>query len=296
MNKIFKYKPDEIEDVAVCPWCLSESCTVWGMPNNNFPSVKCNTCGIVFLNKRLNEKGRKRFYHGYVRLHETPERLKPRLEMYEMEYNIISNIVPQGSVLDVGCGSGKFLSKFSPRSYRRFGVEYGAEAVCHARSAISQKEGLIYEGGLIDAPFKKDDFDLIIFRGVLEHLPNPREILDKACSLVKKGGSIFITSMPNLECISAEIFRSYWNQHREFEHIVHFGKSNFRKYFKEHGFVEIADRELYWDTPYARPIEDIIQIAEAIKMKQEGRTNIGKVSPAFWGNVLSMVFKKTDDF
>lgn len=134
---------------------------------------------------------------------------------------------------------------------------------------------------------------MIVFRGVLEHLANPREILNKACSLTKKGGCIFITSMPNLECVCAEISRSYWIQHREFEHIIHFGKSHFRKFFKENGFIEIVDKELYWDTPYANPEDDIRQVADAIKKKNDGRYDVDKVSPAFWGNVLSMVFKKT---
>jgi SAM-dependent methyltransferase len=208
-----------------------------------------------------------------------------------MEFSAISNIVLAGDVLDVGCGSGRFLSLFTPQRYRRFGVEYGGEAADMARKVIG--EGRFYEGALLNAPFKDKQFDLIIFRGVLEHLPNPRQVLDKVCNLIKEGGCIFLTSMPNLECICAQVYRSYWTQHREFEHIVHFGKSHFRRYFKEHGFAEILDKELYWDTPYANPKEDILCVAEAVRIseKKEG-LGIKKTSPAFWGNVMSMAFKK----
>jgi acetylglutamate synthase len=73
---------------------------------------------------------------------------------------------------------------------------------------------------------------------------------------------------------------------------VHFGKSHFRNFFKENGFVEILDKELYWDTPYASPEDDILQVTEAIRMRRNGKHSLNKVSPAFWGNVLSMVFKK----
>src|SRR3989338_5782399 len=124
MNDIFEYKNDEVESVISCPWCSSVSRHTWAEPNRNFPSVKCDTCGVVFLNRRLNEKGRKRFYNSYIRLHETPERLKQRLKMYEMEYGLISSIVTRGRVLDVGCGSGKFIAHFPPERYERFGVEY----------------------------------------------------------------------------------------------------------------------------------------------------------------------------
>ena len=290
MKDMFEYKQDEIEEVLACPWCSSKNYKPWGKPNRNFTPVKCDMCGVVFLNKRLNGKGRKRFYQSYVRLHETPERLKPRLRMYEIEFELINNIVTRGNVLDVGCGSGRFLSYFQPGHYKRFGVEYGKEAVNKARQTMAIES--ICEGDLLDAEFQEEYFDLIVFRGVLEHLPNPGEVLDKACNLTKKGGHIFITSMPNLECICAEIFKSRWTQHREFEHIIHFGKSHFRSFFKNKGFVEILDKELYWDTPYANPEDDICRVADAIRMKNEGKRDSYEISPAFWGNVLSMVFKK----
>lgn|SRR3989338_1905677 len=290
MDDIFKYKNDELEEVTACPWCSSASHQTWADPNRNFPVVKCEACGVVFLSRRLNEKGRKCFYNSYVRLHETTERLEQRLKIYEIEFGIISNIVPSGNVLDVGCGSGRFLSCFPLERYRRFGVEYGGEAADMARRVIGA--ATFYEGDLLGAPFKNKNFDLVTFRGVLEHLPNPREILDRACSLIKQGGCIFITSMPNLECICAEIFRSYWTQHREFEHLIHFGKSHFRRYFKECGFVEMLDKELYWDTPYSNPKEDVLRVAEAIYASDERGAGVNKTSPAFWGNVLSMAFKK----
>ena len=146
MKDMFEYKQDEIEEVLACPWCSSKNYKPWGKPNRNFTPVKCDMCGVVFLNKRLNGKGRKRFYQSYVRLHETPERLKPRLRMYEIEFELINNIVTRGNVLDVGCGSGRFLSYFQPGHYKRFGVEYGKEAVNKIRwndgktTLIIQKE------------------------------------------------------------------------------------------------------------------------------------------------------------
>lgn len=290
MGDIFKYCKDEIEEVTKCPWCFSGDWTSWSDFFENFPPVKCNDCGVVFLQKRLNEKGRKRFYQNYVQLHETPDRLALRLKMYEIEYKLISRIVPQGNVLDVGCGSGKFLSNFATQRYKRFGIEYGREALEKACQLIDRE--FIFEGGLLDAPLAEDNFDLIIFRGVLEHLPNPRQVLDKAYILAKKGGYIFLTSMPNLECLCAELYKTKWTQHREFEHIIHFGKTHFRRFFEEKGFQEIMDNDLYWDTPYAKPQEDILEVAEVIKRKHEGATCVTKTSPAFWGNILSMAFKK----
>jgi len=213
--------------------------------------------------------------------------------MYEMEYDFISNIVPTGSILDVGCGSGKFIAHFPSECYERFGVEYGKESAEAFRKLIGPEH--FYEGGLLDIDFPESSFDLIIFRGALEHMPNPRHVLEKACLLTKSGGFIFITSMPNLDCICADIYRSSWTQHREFEHIIHFGKNHFRIFFKDKGFVEIIDKDLYWGTPYANPQQDILEVAEAIKRKKERVGRIEKVSPPFWGNVMSMVFKKVND-
>ncbi len=286
----FKYKLSEIEEVLNCPWCSSRDWSSWCQTYQNFPPVKCKACGVVFLNKRLNEEGRKRFYENYVYLHETEDRLTPRLKMYKMEYKIISDIVPKGKILDVGCGSGRFISEFPSDRYVRFGIEYGKEAVDKARKLIGP--AFIFEGSLLDSSLSESDFDLIIFRGVIEHLPNPRQTMEKACALIKKGGHIFITSMPNLDCLCADLYKAKWSQHRDFEHIVHFGKSNFRLFFQEQGFAEIMDKDLYWETPYAKPEEDILEVAETIKRKRSGIDYATKESPPFWGNVLGMVFRK----
>jgi len=284
------YNTNEIEEVLSCPWCGSKDNTAWSNEYDNFPPVKCNNCGVVFLKKRLNEVGRKKFYDQYVQIHETPERLAARLKMYEMEFVNIDKIVLGGKVLDVGCGSGKFLSCFPKTRYKRYGVEYGREAVMEAQKLVG--EGVVYEGALHDVGFIEKEFDLIIFRGVVEHLPNPRQTLDKACSIIKKGGFIFLTSMPNLDCVCSDLYRTKWTQHREYEHIVHFSKNHFRKYFEDLGFREVFDKELYWETPYANPQKDIFEVAEALKLKAAGQSLTGKVSPPFWGNVLSLVFRK----
>ena len=286
----FLYQPNEVEEVLECPWCASLDWVPWCEKYDNFLPVKCNKCGVVFLKNRLNEKGRNRFYKDYVKLHETPERLAPRLIMYGQEFKVISNIVERGDILDIGCGSGRFLNLFPADRYNRFGLEYGKEAALIARKTIGEE--FIFEGGLLEAAFPENKFDLIIFRGVIEHLPNPKKILEKACMLVKKKGCLFITSMPNLDCICASIYKSKWTQHREFEHIVHFGKNHFREFFKEKGFSEMLDQELYWQTPYANPEEDILEVAGAIRMKRDGNKHIKKTSPAFWGNILSTVFRK----
>jgi len=283
------YLPQEIEEVFLCPWCKSRDWEAWSSQYDHFPPVKCKQCGVVFLSRRLNELGRKNFYKNYLQGHEAPERLAPRLKMYKQEFELIRPLVPSGNILDVGCGSGRFLRLFPPENYRRFGVEYGQEAANAAKNDLGKEN--VFSGGLLEADFPDGMFDLIIFRGVLEHLAEPREVLEKACLILKKNGYIFITSMPNLDSICAEVYRNKWTQHRELEHIIHFGKSHFRLFFQEHFFREVLDKELYWETPYAHPEEDILEVAEAIKAKK-ANCPIEKVSPAFWGNILCMVFKK----
>ena len=95
---------------------------------------------------------------------------------------------------------------------------------CGGRKKCGEKISKnILPGTLIKSTIEKE-FDLIIFWGTIEHIPEAKETLVKAIKLLRPDVSsfIYITSTPNIEYISAEIFRTNWTQHMPEEHIYHF--------------------------------------------------------------------------
>lgn len=104
--------------------------------------------------------------------------------------------LPMGSrVLEIGVGQGAFLSKACDAGFQISGLELnpsGAKAAREKGFTIIEKEmSSLYA----DDP---TPWDAICAFQVLEHLPNPRQFLDQAISLLKPGG-LLILSVPNAQ-------------------------------------------------------------------------------------------------
>ena len=86
-------------------------------------------------------------------------------------------------IFDYGCGNGEFLKKFKSK---KFGYEFNKNA------KVSNKIKILKLNEI-----KGKTFDLIIMRGVIEHITNFDEIIKKLSKSLKKNGLFYITATPN---------------------------------------------------------------------------------------------------
>lgn len=93
------------------------------------------------------------------------------------------------SVLDIGCGNGRWLNAFSDDGWATFGIEPSD------KTAFARHQEL---PGIPDAPA----FDGIILNHVLEHLPDPGDVIRKTGLALKPGGWIFV-GIPDLDRLPA---------------------------------------------------------------------------------------------
>lgn len=98
-----------------------------------------------------------------------------------------------GRLLDIGCGPGFFLATAKARGWKVVGIEPSRQAAAHARSlGVDVHEGFF---GSETAP-ALGKFDAINLTNVLEHVPEPIEILVQAREILVPGGVICVT-VPN---------------------------------------------------------------------------------------------------
>lgn len=103
---------------------------------------------------------------------------------------LAESLITSGSVLDVGCGTGRFLSAL-PERYERTGIDVSSRMLDYAR-----KKGLSVEQASGDKlPFDDDSFDLVATFAVLHHLIDPdvvRASLREMVRVARPGGVVLV--------------------------------------------------------------------------------------------------------
>ncbi|MFS0706144.1 class I SAM-dependent methyltransferase [Cellulomonas sp. 179-A 9B4 NHS] len=110
----------------------------------------------------------------------------------------VIDLVPGGSdVLDVGCSTGYLAEALVERGCRVSGVEYDPEAAEKARPHLQH----LVVGDLVTMDLAAElgdrTFDVIVCADVLEHLPDPVDVLRRLLAHLRPGGSV-VVSVPNV--------------------------------------------------------------------------------------------------
>ncbi len=248
--------------------------------------VKCENCGLLYSREILSQSGKEKFWRKYSsQVHEAEkEKNEKRKIMYRLEHDFIHGFMDKSKrscILDVGCAEGGFLDLFEDCD--RYGVEIGREAAEKA-----QKKYKVYEGEFPDLDIK-EKFDLIIFRGTIQYFEKPRDYFDKAVGLLKRGGKIYISSSPRSDAFLHMLFQDRFTLPVCAVAGKGFSTDVLKTYFAEKDMFLCGEKYFYEETPYANIEDDIRKVAYALNCKREGR-NIGFRAPAFWGNLMSLVF------
>jgi len=277
-----------LEEEHPCIICSKGEFSSWAQ-EQYLEAKLCNNCGMISTNPHFSEKGLEIFYSEYL-----PNRLKNRQlmeqreEAYIIDRDWVSNFINGGEVLDIGCSGGFFLSKFSSSLWDREGIEIGANNATYAQDNYGIH---VYTGMVTSIKFPKC-YDLVMMRGVIEHLRDPIDVLKKCYKIVKPGGYLYITAMPTGDCFAFYIYREKWRQFTPLEHIHFFSRKLMTRIVEEIGFRFICHHYQYDETPYANPREDYDKMKKDINLISNGRKEDISISPPFPGTMLTVLYQK----
>ncbi|MCG3205117.1 MAG: Ubiquinone biosynthesis O-methyltransferase [Elusimicrobia bacterium] len=100
-----------------------------------------------------------------------------------------------GKILDVGCGSGNLLEKLN--GDRLVGIDLSDTLLNQARERLKDKPNCeLIKADIERLPFERGLFDCVICSEVLEHVENPKLVIDEMFRVIKPQGLIVIT-VPN---------------------------------------------------------------------------------------------------
>jgi 2-polyprenyl-3-methyl-5-hydroxy-6-metoxy-1,4-benzoquinol methylase len=113
--------------------------------------------------------------------------------------------VANGIFLDVGCGAGGSLAAMRDRGWRTYGIDFDKKAI-----EVAKNHGLeCATGGLLEQNFPSSYFDAVLLSHVIEHVPNPREIISECYRILKPGGTLSLIT-PNIGSWSYKLFGKNW--------------------------------------------------------------------------------------
>jgi SAM-dependent methyltransferase len=159
----------------------------------------------------------------------------------------------RGSLLDVGCSTGVFLSLAAERGYRAEGIELSSWAVdvARARGCSVRRMGIEQLAG--DAA----TYDAITAFDVMEHLARPQEAARTLRQRLNPGGCLVAVS-PDMGSWHARLLgENHWLV--ILMHYHYFVRENFRRMLRNAGFARV---DVYRSPPYRLPIRQARNWAE----------------------------------
>ncbi|MDO8522613.1 MAG: class I SAM-dependent methyltransferase [bacterium] len=221
--------------MATCIVCNSLDSVPFSKKNGH-DIVRCTACGLLFVypihasssdiyNRDYFEGASKGF--GYVNYDEDKEPMKPVFLKY---LNIIDAELggKRGKLLDVGAATGYFVRLARDAGYDAEGVDISEHA-----AMLGRAKGLrVHTGTIEDA---SGIYDCITMLDLIEHVPDPRAVIKKAASLLRRRG-VLIINAPDAGSLLARILGRYWHLISPPEHLYYFNRSNMRRLLDEEGF------------------------------------------------------------
>ena len=167
-------------------------------------------------------------------------RFNPTWQRHVAAYKLADGFLPQGRLLDVGCGIGHSYQLLAPRV--TVGLDISAEA-------LAGQDRETVEADMREIPFGDGEFAAVLSVQSLEHVPDPERVVAEVARVLAAGGTaMFVT--PNRLTLGRpdEIIDPY--HFREFDHAEladlcrqHFDRVQIPGLFGSPRYMELVNEE-----------------------------------------------------
>jgi 2-polyprenyl-3-methyl-5-hydroxy-6-metoxy-1,4-benzoquinol methylase len=161
--------------------------------------------------------------------------LPPMRAVMDREFRHLPRPFSGARLLDIGFGDGKFLEDARAIGWGVVGIDPDPEVVKNAREL-----GLDVHTGLEAFTVEAGLFDVITISHVMEHVHEPKAVLEACYRLLKPGGRLWLET-PNIKSLGASRFRHSWRGLEPPRHLVLFNRQSLRAALGAAGFSSICD-------------------------------------------------------
>jgi 2-polyprenyl-3-methyl-5-hydroxy-6-metoxy-1,4-benzoquinol methylase len=206
------------------------------IPKNDFNKIKkfpleisyCKNCLLVQQTKKISEKVMNKVYSS--KYYNCPSPKKSGLGDREIQkfWKFFRSInQKKGKILEIASFDGYLLGMMKKIGWEVYGCDPSAASKVAKRKFGDKIKNSFYKAGL----YKKNSFDVIVFRNLLEHMYDIKKFLKDVSFSLKNNGHIFI-DIPNIKSIiKSGSFGVFFHQH-----VSYFSKSTIKNALENNGF------------------------------------------------------------
>ena len=189
--------------------------------------------------------------------------------MLSKKVSWIRKYFKQGTILDIGAGTGEFLNSMKSFLWNVEGVEPNKTA-----RELAILKGLNLKEDLSKIRQKK--FEVITLWHVLEHLPDLENKIKELHNLLEDDG-VLIIAVPNHNSYDANYYKNDWAAWDVPRHLWHFSRKGIERKFSENNFQLIDEKPLKFDSYYVSLLSE--------KNKESGTNLINAFYRGFISNM-----------
>lgn len=243
--------------VEKCPICASDlfrplhRCTDTTVSHETFSIKVCQKCALGITSPRPEDDQLYKYYQSekYISHSGQSKNVLGKIYLLARKFtlswkkNIVSQYLAKGRILDVGCGTGEFLSVMKQSGWNICGIEPSeiGRKKAEALTRISIYESLDY--------LNQSQFEAISLWHVLEHIPDIQHTIKCLRQQLTPSGKLFI-AVPNYLSFDANYYKQYWAGYDVPRHLWHFSKQSMITLLKESGFKIITIVPMKLDAYY----------------------------------------------
>jgi SAM-dependent methyltransferase len=165
--------------------------------DNGYQICRCRRCGLIYVNPQPRlQVDEDVHYLSDVDAAWDPEDTEGSEQLIAGALDDLAQFVGGvGRLLDVGCGYGVFLAAARRRGWECSGIDVSEVGVAYAIDHFGLED--IRRGHLESAAYASGSFDAITMFNLLEHVSDPRALLEEAVRLLRPGG-VLLVRVPNM--------------------------------------------------------------------------------------------------
>jgi 2-polyprenyl-3-methyl-5-hydroxy-6-metoxy-1,4-benzoquinol methylase len=220
----------------ICPICGDDGKPISRLSSNlsAIGYLKCNSCKSTFASRKASREELLDYYSRYY----TESNLEPPILVKKSLGKTVRDFERYRSqcntVCDLGFGAGTLLEVAQDAGWKCVGSEYSEDAI-----KIGKAKGWEVHHGDLGETDLCGPYDVLTIIETLEHVQNPRELLQQALVRIRAGGLLYGTT-PNSGSLNAYLLKNNWSVITFPEHPVLLSRKSLKKILKELGFEQIS--------------------------------------------------------